>query len=139
MPTKRLKEHSESGRHLKARENKDKSQKAARTRSQSSAHPKCHAAEAVSPGAESTGCPTNVPHSCDAHPALLPHVHSPIEDTTDLSADPFVQFAPDPTNDDELPLPDEFSRRGWKDSSGRRVFFSAGSEESDPLAESHIH
>ncbi|KAJ6583645.1 hypothetical protein B0H10DRAFT_2198263 [Mycena sp. CBHHK59/15] len=136
MPTKRLKEHSESGRHLKARQNKDKSQKAARTRSQSSAHPKCHAAEAVSPGTESTGCPTNVPHSCDAHPALLPHVHSPIEDTTDLSADPFVQFAPDPTNDDELPLPDEFSRRGWKDSSGRRVFFSAGSEESDPLAES---
>jgi hypothetical protein len=29
-----------------------------------------------------------------------------------------------------------FSRLGWTDSAGRRVFFSSGTSDSDPLAES---
>ncbi|KAJ6578993.1 hypothetical protein B0H10DRAFT_2443555 [Mycena sp. CBHHK59/15] len=60
-----------------------------------------------------------------------------------MSADPMVESIPDFTpgaaGDSGSPdLPEEFSRLGWTDSTGRRVYFSAGDVDADrdPLAES---
>ncbi|KAJ6621770.1 hypothetical protein B0H10DRAFT_1945050 [Mycena sp. CBHHK59/15] len=135
MTTKRLKEHAKTKRHEKSQELKAKSRKAAHKCSSSGACPTAHACKAGFPEPDATPSPTDAGQSCDGNPDL-PNVHSPIEHTTDLSADPFVQFEPDLTSSEHGELPEEFSRRGWTDPSGQRIFFSAGSEESDPLAES---
>lgn len=45
-------------------------------------------------------------------------------------------YIPDPQDDVPVQVPAEFSRLGWTDSAGRRVLFTAGRPETDPLAES---
>ncbi|KAJ6584295.1 hypothetical protein B0H10DRAFT_1889845 [Mycena sp. CBHHK59/15] len=62
-----------------------------------------------------------------------------------MSAEPMVESIPDFTpgaaGDSVSPdLPEEFSRLGWTDSTGRRVYFSAGDVDADrgPLAESLV-
>lgn len=47
-----------------------------------------------------------------------------------------TDFVPDSMDGEAVQEPQDFSHLGWTDSTGRRVFFSAGSEETDPLAES---
>ncbi|KAJ7118420.1 hypothetical protein C8R43DRAFT_1099217 [Mycena crocata] len=148
MSTKRLKEHVPSKKHLNSRKIIAQRRKAARSSSRSPSAP-TSASTTEAPLCETqtatvdsdrlgdgTAAPCMHVHSDGETATPCPHVHSPIQNTTDLSADPFVQFVPDPSASQDVPAPEEFSRFGWTDSSGRRVFFSAGSEESDPLAES---
>ncbi|KAJ7262385.1 hypothetical protein C8J57DRAFT_1719333 [Mycena rebaudengoi] len=52
--------------------------------------------------------------------------------TTELSPQETVIDLPDSQENSSEP----FSRLGWTDSAGRRVFFSSGTSDSDPLAES---
>ncbi|KAJ7315199.1 hypothetical protein DFH08DRAFT_820801 [Mycena albidolilacea] len=124
MSKKRMNDHAKNKGHLKAKEEKErvKRHRTSRNRmnhSQSNDVP----TDTAELHGETSGS------NC-SHDPLTPNA-------TVLAANPIVEPIPD-SEDPTLIEPVDFSRFGWTDSSGKRVYFSAGDADADRdlLAES---
>ncbi|KAJ6632325.1 hypothetical protein B0H10DRAFT_2159621 [Mycena sp. CBHHK59/15] len=135
IPLKQLSSHARSARHLRAREDKQRS------------------LAAKNDARDIPIASTSGDHSGDSGDALHPafdvdsngdwHGHDYLS-TPDTLAEPMVESVPDymgkPAGDGDDKSPQGFPHLGWTDSAGRRVYFSAGDDvaDRDPLAESLV-
>ncbi|KAJ7798132.1 hypothetical protein B0H14DRAFT_3546008 [Mycena olivaceomarginata] len=124
MSKKRMNDHATNKGHLKAKEEKERV-KRHRTSSNRINHSQSN--DVLTDTAELHG---ETSGSNCSHDPLTPNA-------TILAANPIVEPIPD--SEDPTPIePVDFSRFGWTDSSGKRVYFSAGDADADRdlLAES---
>ncbi|KAJ6469227.1 hypothetical protein DFH09DRAFT_1294525 [Mycena vulgaris] len=125
---KHLSKHVKTTRHLNARKARELRDKHVKRKVMHENHPAASNETPDSthmfPGEEEVSTASN--QDC---------THSPR--VTDLSPDSATAYLPDFSRADSLQdPPQEFSRLGWTDAAGKRVIFSLGNEEADPLAES---
>ncbi|KAJ6501774.1 hypothetical protein DFH09DRAFT_1051553 [Mycena vulgaris] len=128
--TRHLSTHAKTARHVNARKQRDLDARkvpSARGNTAQTEEP-LNASTGTSSGSGAMQGEANGGTSQD-EPSHPPH-------TTDFSPDPILDYIPDPQDDVPVQVPAEFSRLGWTDSAGRRVLFTAGRPETDPLAES---
>ncbi|KAJ7256585.1 hypothetical protein C8J57DRAFT_1649924 [Mycena rebaudengoi] len=79
--------------------------------------------------------PENEAHTDGEYTNVSPDHAPQVTDFSPQSVMALQDYIPDSDGGAEDP-PVDFARRGWTDSTGRQVFFSPGTAETDPLAES---